>query len=80
MQDSPDWRAFDSIDTAFEAAGRARALEAAGRDIIHLEIGEPDFETPPNVREAAKRALDAASIEIPFPQRVVHIKRPPEEA
>ncbi len=46
-------------ETAFEAAGRARALEAQGRPIIHLEIGEPDFDTPPNVREAAKRALDA---------------------
>ncbi len=46
-------------ETAFEAAARARALEAQGRDIIHLEIGEPDFDTPPNVREAAKRALDA---------------------
>jgi aspartate aminotransferase len=45
-------------ETAFEAAGRARALEAQGRPIIHLEIGEPDFDTPPNVREAAKRALD----------------------
>ncbi len=46
-------------ETAFEAAGRARVLEAQGRDIIHLEIGEPDFDTPVNVREAAKRALDA---------------------
>jgi aspartate aminotransferase len=45
-------------ETAFEAAVRARALEAQGRHIIHLEIGEPDFDTPPNVREAAKRALD----------------------
>lgn len=45
-------------ETAFEAAARARALEAQGRDIIHLEIGEPDFDTPPNVRDAAKRALD----------------------
>jgi aspartate aminotransferase len=45
-------------ETAFEAAGRARALEATGRSVIHLEIGEPDFETPANVREAAKRALD----------------------
>jgi aspartate/methionine/tyrosine aminotransferase len=45
-------------ETAFEAAARARALEAQGRDIIHLEIGEPDFDTPANVREAAKRALD----------------------
>jgi aspartate aminotransferase len=44
-------------ETAFEAAARARALEAAGRDVIHLEIGEPDFDTPTNVREAAATAL-----------------------
>src|SRR5215203_950096 len=46
-------------ETAFEAAARARALEATGRSVIHLEIGEPDFDTPVNIREAAKRALDA---------------------
>ncbi len=45
-------------ETAFEAAARARALEAEGRSIIHLEIGEPDFDTPANVRAAAKKALD----------------------
>jgi len=45
-------------ETAFEAAARARALEAQGRHIVHLEIGEPDFDTPANIREAAKRALD----------------------
>jgi aspartate/methionine/tyrosine aminotransferase len=45
-------------ETAFEAAARARALEATGRSVIHLEIGEPDFDTPTNIREAAKRALD----------------------
>ncbi|HWH24400.1 MAG TPA: pyridoxal phosphate-dependent aminotransferase [Candidatus Limnocylindria bacterium] len=45
-------------ETAFEAAARARALEAEGRDIIHLEIGEPDFDTPANIRAAAKKALD----------------------
>jgi aspartate aminotransferase len=45
-------------ETAFEAAARARALEAEGRDVIHLEIGEPDFDTPANIRQAAKRALD----------------------
>ncbi|MHB8458603.1 MAG: pyridoxal phosphate-dependent aminotransferase [Candidatus Limnocylindrales bacterium] len=44
-------------ETAFAAAARARALEATGRDIIHLEIGEPDFDTPPNIRAAADRAL-----------------------
>lgn len=47
------------IETAFEVLVRARALEAEGRSIIHLEIGEPDFETPPHIVEAAKVALDA---------------------
>ena len=45
-------------ETAFEAGARARALEATGRSIVHLEIGEPDFDTPANIREAAKRAID----------------------
>jgi aspartate aminotransferase len=44
-------------ETAFEAAARARALEANGREVIHLEIGEPDFDTPRHVKEAAARAL-----------------------
>ncbi|MBW3612831.1 MAG: pyridoxal phosphate-dependent aminotransferase [Chloroflexi bacterium] len=44
-------------ETAFEAAARARALEATGREVIHLEIGEPDFDTPRNVSEAAASAL-----------------------
>ncbi|MBI2385743.1 MAG: pyridoxal phosphate-dependent aminotransferase [Elusimicrobia bacterium] len=46
-------------ETAFEVLARARALEAQGRKIVHLEIGEPDFDTPVNIREAAKKALDA---------------------
>jgi aspartate/methionine/tyrosine aminotransferase len=45
-------------ETAFEAAARARALEATGRSVVHLEIGEPDFDTAVNIREAAKSALD----------------------
>ena len=45
-------------ESAFDVLVRARALEAQGRDIIHLEIGEPDFETPAHVVEAAKKALD----------------------
>jgi aspartate aminotransferase len=46
------------VETAFEVLVRARALEAQGRDIIHLEIGEPDFDTPRHIVEAGKRALD----------------------
>jgi len=46
------------VEGAFDVLARARALEAQGRNIIHLEIGEPDFETPPHVIEAGKRALD----------------------
>jgi aspartate aminotransferase len=45
-------------ESAFEVLARARALERQGKEIIHLEIGEPDFDTPAHIREAAKRALD----------------------
>jgi aspartate aminotransferase len=45
-------------ETAFEVLARARALEAQGRNVVHLEIGEPDFETPEHIRLAAKQALD----------------------
>src|SRR3546814_4195993 len=40
------------------ATQKARALKAAGRDVIGLGAGEPDFETPANIREAAKAAID----------------------
>ena len=46
------------VESAFEVLVRARALEATGRNVIHLEIGEPDFPTPPHIVEAAKSALD----------------------
>jgi aspartate aminotransferase len=44
-------------ETAFEVLNKARALERQGKSIIHLEIGEPDFDTPSNVIEAAVDAL-----------------------
>jgi aspartate/methionine/tyrosine aminotransferase len=44
-------------ETAFEVLSKARALERQGKDIVHLEIGEPDFDTPANVVEAAVDAL-----------------------
>jgi aspartate aminotransferase len=46
-------------ETAFEVLNRARALEARGKDIIHLEIGEPDFDTPQNIIASATDALHA---------------------
>src|SRR5258708_39350616 len=44
-------------ETAFEVLAKARALEAKGKDIIHLEIGEPDFDTPANIMEAGISAI-----------------------
>src|SRR5256886_15167712 len=45
-------------ETAFEVLAKARALEAQGRDIVHLEIGEPDFDTPPAIVAAGVAALE----------------------
>lgn len=44
-------------ESAFEVLARARAMEAQGREIVHLEIGEPDFDTPAHIIEAACRSL-----------------------
>jgi len=44
-------------ETAFEVLNKARALERQGKQIVHLEIGEPDFDTPSNIVEAAVDAL-----------------------
>ena len=47
-------------ETAFEVPSKAKALERQGKSIIHLEIGEPDFDTPANMVEAAVDALRKA--------------------
>ena len=44
-------------ETAFEVLARARKLEAEGKKIIHLQIGEPDFTTPKNICDAAIKAI-----------------------
>jgi len=44
-------------ETAFEVLARAKALQAEGRDVVHLEIGEPDFDTPQNIIDKAVEAL-----------------------
>jgi aspartate/methionine/tyrosine aminotransferase len=46
-------------ESAFSVLARARALERAGRDVVHLEIGEPDFPTPPHIVEAGCAAMRA---------------------
>src|SRR3954454_20516710 len=46
------------LESAVEGLVGARAVEATGKSVIHLEIGEPDFPTPPHIVEAAKEALD----------------------
>jgi len=48
-------------ESAFEVLARARALERQGKQVVHLEIGEPDFDTPEHIKAAAKRALDAGA-------------------
>ncbi len=45
-------------ETAFEVLAKARALEAQGREVVHLEIGEPDFDTPPSIVAAGIAALE----------------------
>ena len=45
-------------ESAFDVLVKARKLEAQGRSVVHMEIGEPDFPTPANIVEAGKRALD----------------------
>jgi aspartate/methionine/tyrosine aminotransferase len=45
-------------ESAFEVLAKAKALEASGREIVHLEIGEPDFDTPAHVIAAAQEAMD----------------------
>jgi aspartate/methionine/tyrosine aminotransferase len=44
-------------ESAFEVLAKAKALEAKGKDVVHLEIGEPDFDTPDNIREAGAKAI-----------------------
>jgi aspartate aminotransferase len=46
-------------ETAFEVLAKARALEKQGKDVVHLEIGEPDFDTPRNIKDAAVKAINS---------------------
>lgn len=64
VSDKTEYRFADGVsrlgtETAFEVLARAKALEAQGRSIVHLEIGEPDFDTPKHIIEAACKALQS---------------------
>jgi aspartate/methionine/tyrosine aminotransferase len=61
-------------EAAFEVGARARALEATGRHVIHLEIGEPDFDTPSHIIEAEKQALDAGWTHYPPAPGLPHLR------
>ncbi|HEY7302834.1 MAG TPA: pyridoxal phosphate-dependent aminotransferase [Bryobacteraceae bacterium] len=62
------------VESAFDVLVKARALERAGRDVIHLEIGEPDFATPRNIVEAGKRALDEGWTHYGPPQGLLELR------
>ena len=62
-------------ETAFEVLARARALEAKGIEVIHLEIGEPDFDTPKNVVEAAVQALHGGATHYVPSQGIIELRR-----
>jgi aspartate aminotransferase len=61
-------------ETAFEVLNRARQLEAQGRSVIHLEIGEPDFPTPPNVQQAAVKAMRDGFTHYVSPQGIPQVR------
>lgn len=63
------------VESAFDVLVKARALERAGRNVIHLEIGEPDFATPPNIVEAGKRALDEGWTHYGPPQGLLELRQ-----
>ena len=62
------------IETAFQVLAKAQALEAKGMDIVHLEIGEPDFDTPQNIRDAATKALNKSYTHYCNSQGIVQLR------
>ena len=61
-------------ESAFEVLGKARALEATGRRVLHLEIGEPDAPTPPHVVAAAQEAMSAGETRYGPPQGLPRLR------
>ena len=60
---------------AYQVLQRAQALEAAGRDIVHFEIGQPDFETADNIREAGRRAIAEGKTRYTAPAGMPELRR-----
>ncbi len=65
---------------AYQVLKRAQALEAAGRDIIHFEIGQPDFETFDNIREAGRQAIADGRTRYTAPAGMAELRRAIAEA
>ena len=63
-------------ETAFDVLVKARALEAQGRDVVHLEIGEPNFDTPQNIRDAACKAINSGYTHYGPAQGLPEFQRP----
>ncbi|MGQ9683931.1 MAG: pyridoxal phosphate-dependent aminotransferase [Anaerolineae bacterium] len=61
-------------ETVFDVVARARELEDQGRDVVHLEIGEPDFPTPPHIVEAAVAALHRAETRYVAPVGILPLR------
>src|SRR2546427_11357379 len=61
-------------ETAFEVLAKARALEAKGRDIVHLEIAEPDFDTPPSIVAAGLAGLERGETHYPPSAGVIELR------
>jgi aspartate aminotransferase len=60
---------------AYQVLARAQALEAEGRDIIHLEIGEPDFETPSHIQQAGIQAILAGRTRYNLPSGILELRQ-----
>ena len=68
------WMERLGTEGAFEVLMKARGLERRGERVIHLEIGEPDFDTPRNVKEAGKRALDEGWTHYTSPAGILELR------
>lgn len=58
-----------------QVLSRAKAMQAAGVDVVSFAIGEPDFETPPHIREAAKRAIDEGASRYTDVSGIIELRR-----